>query len=155
MSITHIFQSIALDCPFLRAQAHFERTLSERSLPHAVRLHARLFERGPLPISLHADALVTYSAAVSPRRLYPAWLVRWTPTHGGPYPDFSGTLTLCTGATPATSALELSGDYVPPLGAAGRVFDAAVGSRIASAAARGLLEDLATFAAGISEKELP
>ncbi len=155
MSITHVFQRIALKCPFRQAQAHFERALVDSGSPQAVRLHAILFEGSALPIRLHADALVTYGAAANALRLYPAWDVRWTPAEGGPYPDFSGTLTLRAGSAPDTSALELSGDYVPPLGAAGHVFDAALGSRIASAAARGLLEDLAASAASVTDKERP
>lgn len=152
MSITHVFQRIALDCPFRRAQAHFERTLAADP-PRTVQLHATLFERGPLPIRLQADALVTYDVADNPLRLYPTWDVRWTPASGGPYPHFFGTLTLRAGSTAQTSALELSGDYLPPLGAAGRAFDAALGSRIASAAARGLLEDLAASAARTIDEE--
>lgn len=145
MSITHVFQHIDLDCPFRWAQPYFERALSNGRHPQAVRLRAVLFKDGPLPIALSGDALVTYAPAQNPLRLYPCWTVSWKPAADGPYPDFEGTLTLRGSSEADTSILEISGDYQPPLGVAGRAFDAALGSRIASATARDLLED---FAAG-------
>lgn len=149
MSITHVFQQVEVDCPFRWAQPYFERSLSGGHSPQIVRLRATLYKSGPLPIALHGDAIVTCVPAPNRLRLYPCWTVRWTPAAGGPYPDFEGTLTLRGGSEPATSRLEISGDYQPPLGAAGRAFDAALGSRIASATARGLLEDFAADAAFI------
>lgn len=143
MSITHVFQQVEVDCPFRWAQPYFERSLSGGYPPQLVRLRATLFESGPFPISLHGDALVTCAPANNRLRLYPCWTVRWTPAKSGSYPTFEGTLTLRGGDGPDSCRLEISGDYQPPLGAAGRAFDAALGSRIASATARGLLEDLA------------
>lgn len=64
--------------------------------------------------------------------------IRWTPKGGGPFPAFAGVLGLS--AEPGRACLlVLEGDYNPPLGAAGDVFDAALGHRIAHATAHELL----------------
>jgi len=65
--------------------------------------------------------------------------VRWAPKHGGPFPVFAGALKLS--AQPGSHCmLTLEGDYEPPLGLAGDMFDAALGRRIAQATARELLD---------------
>jgi hypothetical protein len=58
------------------------------------------------------------------------------------FPDFRGTLQLRIASVEETR-LTLEGTYRPPFGAAGRVFDALLGRRIARATMRDLLERLA------------
>lgn len=58
------------------------------------------------------------------------------------FPDFQGTLRLRIVSVDA-SGLALEGTYRPPFGAAGAVFDALAGRRIARATMRDLLERLA------------
>jgi hypothetical protein len=67
--------------------------------------------------------------------------VSWTPKDGGPYPSFSGTLTVAEDAT-GWSRIELDGSYRPPFGIAGVAFDAAVGQRIAQSTAAELLVEI-------------
>jgi len=57
------------------------------------------------------------------------------------YPDFRGTLHLRI-VTVDETRLSLEGEYRPPLGLAGRVFDRLIGRRIARATLRDLLDKL-------------
>ena len=59
-------------------------------------------------------------------------------------PLFAGKLTTAEKG-PGTTALTLDGNYTPPLGVAGAAFDLVAGRKIASATARGLLEDMKEF----------
>ena len=71
--------------------------------------------------------------------------LHWESASGGPYPVFDGTLTIAEDETYESCRLILEGSYTPPGKLAGAVFDAALGSRIAHATARELLERMATF----------
>jgi hypothetical protein len=68
-------------------------------------------------------------------------LITWMPEGTGVFPAFDGILIVRAGEGNASS-LELDGNYTPPFGAAGQIFDAAIGHRIAQATARELLKDL-------------
>jgi hypothetical protein len=71
--------------------------------------------------------------------------VTWRPElEQEPFPTFTGTLAL-EAATPKACALVLDGTYEPPFGVAGKVFDAAVGRRIAEATAEELLKEIGGF----------
>jgi hypothetical protein len=67
--------------------------------------------------------------------------VSWTPKDGGPYPRFSGTVSVADDGA-GWSRIEIDGSYRPPFGIAGAAFDAAVGQRIAQATASELLAEL-------------
>jgi len=66
--------------------------------------------------------------------------LRWKPQGDGPYPTFTGSLTIhpVSGET----ELELKGEYEPPFGALGIAFDALAGNRAARATAHALLGEL-------------
>jgi len=66
--------------------------------------------------------------------------VSWAPKDGGPYPTFTGTLSVAQDAV-GWSRVEIDGTYRPPFGLAGAVFDAAVGHRIAQGTATELLAE--------------
>ena len=104
---------------------------------------ARIELRAPL-VTMKAthDVEAIFELAEDPLRFDEVWRVCWHPYGGGPYPDFEGVLAVrsCDGGG---CTLELDGQYEPPLGQFGRVFDAVLGARIASATARELLADLA------------
>lgn len=68
--------------------------------------------------------------------------VSWVPAEDGPYPTFSGRLIVWSEDRPEESFIELRGTYEPPLGDAGRFFDAAIGNLIAKRTARTFLTDL-------------
>jgi hypothetical protein len=67
--------------------------------------------------------------------------IRWEPAGGGPYPTFSGLL-YTTPEGEEKSVLTLVGHYSPPGGAAGTLFDGALGAWIARATAHDLLRRL-------------
>ncbi|HTX59095.1 MAG TPA: hypothetical protein VMH02_05405, partial [Verrucomicrobiae bacterium] len=95
---------------------------------------------GPQERSIEKQVSVTVSPGQDPMHLEHPWNVSWTPSGGGPYPDFEGHLTVRADEDYKTCILELEGTYTPPLGAVGAAFDAMIGSRIASATARELLQ---------------
>ena len=67
--------------------------------------------------------------------------VSWSATDGGPYPTFIGSLA-CLPETAIRSRIELEGAYTIPGGPIGKAFDAAIGHRIAEAAAHSLMDTL-------------
>jgi hypothetical protein len=69
-------------------------------------------------------------------------LIRWMPEGTAVFPTFEGILTIRASGEADASLIELDGNYMPPFGVAGQVFDAAIGHRIAQATARELLKDL-------------
>lgn len=73
----------------------------------------------------------------------PAWLIRWSPEPGGIYPSFKGRLRAYANESDGTTILELTGNYAPPLGAAGLAFDHVLGRKITSDTAHDLLANLA------------
>jgi hypothetical protein len=69
--------------------------------------------------------------------------IDWEPEGGGPFPAFSGVLSAEPIDGPGEdSLLALDGNYNPPGGGAGRVFDDAIGLSIARSSARALLDQL-------------
>ncbi len=67
----------------------------------------------------------------------------WTPEGSTVFPRFEGTLMISgEGLDPSVSHIELDGSYIPPFGAAGQLFDAAIGRRLAHATACEFLKDV-------------
>ena len=58
------------------------------------------------------------------------------------FPRFEGTLVVWGEDDASSSFIELRGEYTPPLGAAGQVFDEAIGYRIAQTTAQQFLGDI-------------
>ena len=108
----------------LRAPLQVPRMSVELALERSVRI---CVERGP--------------ALGKGRPLY----VRWSADAGGPFPTFVGTLEVEADEDYASSRLALAGTYEPPLGLAGKVFDAVLGHHIALATARDLLGRIAEY----------
>jgi hypothetical protein len=134
---THVFESHPTECPYQRAREYLHESLEAVVKSHQITSLA--LTAG----ALEKPVLVSYKHGEDPMRFDEPWLVHWTPEGGGPYPDFDGELTVRADDSYRRSILELRGDYVPPLGAVGKAFDFAVGSRIAAATARALLQQIA------------
>jgi hypothetical protein len=66
--------------------------------------------------------------------------LRWNPEGRGPFPNFDGTIHAAA-ADPEHCTLTIAGEYVPPGGIAGAVFDVVAGARIAHATLNALLRD--------------
>ncbi len=79
--------------------------------------------------------------------------ITWEPADQGPYPVFAGRIIVWSEGNPNESFIQLDGSYEPPLGAAGELFDAAIGHLIAERTARTFLNDLRD--AAISIEQLP
>jgi hypothetical protein len=141
--MTRVTESLYVDCPYVRAREFLHAALAQASadqLPHLVRLKATV---PATRIELAKYVNVRYSGATDPMHFDEPWRVRWTPEPGGIYPSFDGELTVRADETYRSAILELTGEYAPPLGAAGRVFDAAFGQRIAAGTAQELLARIA------------
>lgn len=98
-------------------------------------------------IVLHAGegaqaAVVSLQPAHRPEDMTPRYRVHWEAEGGGPFPVYDGELTIGADNDYNAFWLVLGGAYAPPGGAAGQLFDAVFGHRIAVSSARGLLTDM-------------
>jgi hypothetical protein len=120
-------------CPFDevpdRLYAHFDG--GDAVLPLRVRFGDLTVER---EVDFHLKTKPGYPG-------YRLLDVSWTPKDGGPYPSFSGTISVAEDAI-GWSRIEIDGKYRPPFGVAGAIFDAAIGQRIAQATASELLGEI-------------
>jgi hypothetical protein len=139
--VTHVYERLFLKCPYVRAREYLRDDLDAVAGPLVAPL---TFVSG----ALEKNVLVRYERGRDPLHFDEPWNVYWTPEGGGPYPDFSGQLTVRAHESYRGAVLELQGDYVPPFGAVGRAFDMVVGAKIAAATARTLLQHI-----GISMEE--
>ena len=138
--MARLFEQRYLQCPYVRAKDYLAQSLREAAQHgHEQTLTLRVTMR---EYDIERDVLVRYGKGADPMHFDEPWKVHWTPAQGGPFPDFDGTLTVRAGENYETAILELEGEYEPPLGAAGRVFEAAVGHRIAANTGQALLETI-------------
>lgn len=142
-----LFHRRYLACPYDRARRALEDTLEDLAIsgePQLLRLRVPFPGDDGSGRALEKDVVVTYGVGEDPLHFDQPWTVHWHPSNGGPFPDFGGTLTVRADEDYTTSALELRGSYEPPLGAPGALFDAVLGSRVASATAREFLKEVGT-----------
>lgn len=104
----------------------------------ATRLRVRLPLRGDSALETDVTARIVDLANAGGGHVLS---IEWEPADGGPFPRFRGTLT-CLAEPDRACTLSLAGEYEPPGGLAGRVFDVPVGAFIARKTARELLERL-------------
>jgi len=132
-------------------------TIEQRHLVHAPLASAQRFldiffnehrnADGDAQITLHAgevarDALVTLTPAHRPSDMTPRYTVDWKDAADGPYPHFHGTLCVAGDEDYESFWLVLEGEYAPPGGIGGQIFDAVIGKRIATSTAGGLLAEI-------------
>jgi hypothetical protein len=77
-----------------------------------------------------------------PDAMTPCYSIHWDSEGGSPYPAFDGELTVDADEDYNGFWVVLTGAYIPPGGAAGQFFDAAIGNRIARSTARSLLRQM-------------
>lgn len=141
--MTQVYERFELRCPYVRARQYLHEAIepsADSPLPQIVRLTATLPNTD---VSLAKLVRVQYAHADDPMHFDEMWKIRWAPEGGGIYPTFEGMLTVRADDTYERAILELKGEYKPPLGSAGAVFDAAVGHRIAGGTAQKLLFEIA------------
>ncbi len=131
-------QELYVNCPVNQARRHLDAFFQE---------HPKLTLRAPLHIpGLKSGLLVQKDVSVVIERTRAAsdafenFSVAWEAVGGGPFPRFTGKLSVKGDEDYGSFRLVLEGAYDPPLGAAGEAFDALVGHWIAIATARDLLE---------------
>jgi hypothetical protein len=140
--MTDLHERCYVSAPFVRARAFLHETIEDAMRARKPRLTKLTVSYPGGEIS--KNVLVTYRKAIDPMHFDEPWDVHWTPEGGGPYPDFDGALIVRADENYTSAILELDGAYRPPLGAAGAVFDAVLGSKIASITAQALLAGIAT-----------
>lgn len=131
MSTIHEYTTVP--CPFDEIPDRLFAALKDGSatLPLRVVIRDLKIERD---VDLHLTSKPGYPG-------YKLMDVSWTPKDGGPYPSFTGTLSIAEDAI-GWSRVELDGTYSPPFGLAGAAFDAIVGHRIAQSTATELLDEI-------------
>lgn len=108
-------------------------------------MHLRVTSRDfgvPSDVGLEREVVARFLVGYDPLHLSKPMSVDWEPSGGGPFPHFTGTLTINEDEDYGSCVISLFGSYEPPLGIVGRGFDAVVGNRIALATARRLLEEI-------------
>ena len=146
--MTHLNRSKSLACPWVRAIAYFDRYLtglpeSKRAQGRELRLRVPLASLGlPGQFAIDRDVVTSFAPLTDPQGLDHGISVGWTPVGNAALPTFRGSLRI-TAETAKSSLVVLDGDYEPPLGALGKVFDAVVGRRIAEATGDELLKTIA------------
>ena len=131
--MTQVHAIVYVDCPFSAALEFAEK---------AVRRRGDLYLTPAPPLGER----VRFSAATAddtsdPARKHDALLIAWRPQNRGMFPDFRGVLTVRP--KQRGTLLRLTGQYKPPYGLAGTVFDFFVGRMIARKTMHHLLTDLA------------
>lgn len=133
--MSELLERRVVRCPYHLAQGYLAGIVAARTAAPGTLTLTAAFPG----VELVKELLVTYEPARDPMHFDQPWRVHWKPK-SGPYPEFDGELTVRADENYESSLLELQGSYLPPGGAAGAAFDAAIGKRIASATAQALLE---------------
>jgi hypothetical protein len=144
--MAHLHDQTSVECPVAETQSRLEAYFASlRAADGVVRLRLRVpMSCSPTSPGLSLDREVRVEArrARDESNLNDVIRIAWTPEGSVVFPKFEGTLVVLGGEDPNLSYIELDGTYVPPLGTAGEVFDAAIGHQIAQSTARQFLKDL-------------
>jgi hypothetical protein len=142
--MTRLRESTLVETPARQCIARLEHFFASlKGKDGVARIRLRVPTDGPArQLSIDREVRVEARRASGEARLDDLMLIRWMPEGTGVFPTFEGILLVRDGGEGDASSIELDGNYTPPFGAAGQVFDAAIGHRIAHATARELLKDL-------------
>lgn len=142
-AMSTIYGTVLLDCPFSACLTYIEEFFNER---HSLALKGMR--------TVKTDVLLQYELVADEEdtaRLHDALAIRWRPKARLPLPSFRGSLTVRPHMT--RTELRLKGGYLPPLGAAGKIFDAVVGKNIARDTIRGFLRQVKIFVESAWQRE--
>ncbi len=142
--MTHIAEATAVKLPPERARTKLLDYFAK--LSQSQHGHTKLQLRaGPMSgLQLEHDVDVEVTPARDARGLEYRVDIAWQPTGTNLLPSFKGVLRFQWDEEYGNTWLMLEGDYEPPLGAAGKVFDEVAGQRIARTTLRALLDDFRT-----------
>jgi len=150
-------ETVVVQTPFAQAADLIERFFIASSPADAVltlRLTVPGAGLGVGGFALAHDVVVSFRRSEG-RNQTIVFEIHWESADGGLYPTCDCTLTVAEDETYESCRLILEGKYTPPGWVAGAVFDAVLGSRIADATAKELLERMRSFLlAGYEETEL-
>ena len=144
--MSKICETVVVNCPFGQAPGYlryyFEQ-LAGKDGKTVIALDVPLSDLHiPGEMVMSRKAIFNLAEIPDPQHLRYATAVTWSPEGGGPYPKFNGFILIEADENYGMSRLTLEGEYEPPFGAAGKLFDVAVGRSIARATVRGLLDVL-------------
>jgi len=134
-------ERVAIGGPVEEAEAGLVSFFSAREDASGV---ARMRLRVPMDgvVSLDREVRIEACETRDEDNLNNVMRIAWQPEGTVIFPRFEGTITAWGEDDPNVSFIELVGHYTPPLGAAGQVFDEAIGHRIARATAQQFLGDI-------------
>ena len=139
--MTHLSERHFIACPYGLAKIFLQAELTPVQ-GEVLEWTLHVAPPSPRGIDIAKDVEVTVSHAIDPMHFDEPWNVAWKPHGGGPYPSFAGTLTVRADEDWNVSAIELTGQYEPPLGVVGKAFDLLLGAHLATTTAEALLRDL-------------
>jgi hypothetical protein len=143
MKPTSLAEQIPIDVPLNRAPFFLERFFTERRTPEGNETTLHLTVPGlPRGVTLEHDVLATFVREGRWKSWNDAAELSWHADGGGPFPTFHGELKILADEDYNSAILAIKGSYTPPGGAAGRVFDATLGRKIAHGTAQQLLREL-------------
>jgi len=145
-AMTRLHHETSVDCTVAETQSRLESFLASLQAKDGVsRLQLRV------PITTPADSYGTAidrEVRVEARRTHDGDRradvieIAWKPEGATVLPQFEGTLAVSHDRASERCTIALDGTYAPPFGAAGQIFDAAIGREIARATAREFLRDI-------------
>jgi hypothetical protein len=145
MTTLHLSRPVA--CVVGQAPQYLDRFFAEHAKGDAAVLALRApFVIPGLPeMTLTRDSVVRIARANHRGEMIARYDVSWQPSGGGPFPSFTGSLSIPNAEDYENCFLQLDGSYEPPLGKLGAAFDAVVGHAVAESTGRDLLERIGTY----------
>jgi hypothetical protein len=142
--MTHLRDQTSVRGTVTQAEARLESYFaSRRGLDGIARLRLRVPVSGTSPgLFIAREVRIEAWRDRDDQMLNDLIRIRWAPEGSVVFPKFAGTLVVRGESDPDLSFIELDGDYKPPLGSAGELFDETIGHRIAQLTARELLKDV-------------
>jgi hypothetical protein len=117
-----------------------ERRRADGSIRLPLRAHARKGGRGTLAVE--HDVIMRFRRGRDSQNVDRTFFVDWVPAGDGPYPTFTGFMTVYAEIDTRFSRLEIDGTYTPPGGVLGGLFDAAIGKHLAQASIADFIDSL-------------
>ena len=130
----------SVDLPVEQTRAGLDRFFTSlRQRDGVARIRLRVPGDGPaFGLSIDRTVRIEVRESLDPNSIR----ITWAPEGPTIFPTFEGVLVTWPDGQEGLSYIELDGAYEPPFGAAGQIFDAAIGGRIAQATAREFLKDV-------------
>jgi hypothetical protein len=145
--ISHLNLKRPVACPVAQAPQFLERFFADYAVDDMAVLALRVPVVLPgLPLLMLArDCVVRLSRLHDVGAITASYDVEWAPVAGGPFPRFTGRISLPTAEDNESCFIALDGTYEPPLGVLGEAFDRTIGRAIAESTGRDLLERIGAF----------